>query len=171
MNPADMPTRYPSIDSLATKSIWWNGPEFLLKEKIHLPKRFVPATTIEDGKDEFKKSLVNNSAHVTTKESKVILCLTSFSVGKIKDGYASLINLTSLVYKLLNPKLPMSKVYRLALLYQVRKSQRADFSFDEIGDIISKKEKSNNLSPFINPVKGKALVTKSELRPSNQGVP
>jgi hypothetical protein len=147
MNPADIPTRFPSIDSLATNSLWGNGPEFLLKEEIHWPKRFVPATTNEDGKDEFKKSLINNIAHVTTKEGKVILCPTRFSVGEIKDGFASLINLPSLVYQLL--KLPVSKVYRLALLYQIRKAQRADFSLDEIRDIVSKKKKSNSLSPFV----------------------
>ncbi len=73
----------PSIDSLATNALWWNGPEFLLKEEIHWPKRFVPATTNKDGKDDFKKSLIINVAHVTTKESKVILSPTKLSVGKI----------------------------------------------------------------------------------------
>jgi hypothetical protein len=53
------------------------------------------------------------------------------------------------VYKLLNPKLPSSEVYRLALLYQIRKAQKADFSLDEILDIVSKKKKSSNLTPFI----------------------
>jgi hypothetical protein len=56
MNPADIPTRFPSIDSLATNTLWWTGPEVLLKEEIYWPKRFVPATTNEYGKDEFKKS-------------------------------------------------------------------------------------------------------------------
>jgi hypothetical protein len=98
MNPADIPTRFPSIDSLATNTLcWWNRPEFLLKEEIYWPKRFVPASTNEDGKDEFKKSLISNIAHVTSKEIKVILCPTRFSVGKIMDGDTSLINFTSLV--------------------------------------------------------------------------
>jgi hypothetical protein len=97
MNPADIPTRFPSIDSSATNTLWWNGPEFLWTEEIHWPKRFVPETTNEECNDEFKRSLISNIAHVTSKEFLVILCPTKFSVGKIKDGFISLINLMSLV--------------------------------------------------------------------------
>ncbi len=151
MNPADIPTRFPSIDSLTTSTLWWNGPEFLLKEEIHWPKRFVPASTNEDGKDEFKKSLINNIAHVTFKEdrTKIVLCPTKYSVGLIKDGFLSLINLTGFVYKLFNPNLSKSKIYRLALIYQIRKAQRKDSSLDEIREIITNRKKSNSLSPFI----------------------
>ena len=67
----------------------------------------------------------------------------------IKNGFSSLINLTSQVYKLFNPQLSTSKLYRLALLYQVRKAQRADTALDEIREIISTRKKFNSLSPFM----------------------
>jgi hypothetical protein len=75
MNPVDIATRFPSIDSLATKAHWWKGLEFLLKEDIHWLKRFVSASTNGKSKDKFKKSLTNNIHHVTFKkdQTKVVL--------------------------------------------------------------------------------------------------
>ena len=32
-NPADLPTRGMPIDELKESKLWWNGPEWLLKEK------------------------------------------------------------------------------------------------------------------------------------------
>ena len=151
INPADIPTRSPSIESLAKNKLWWEGPEFLSLEEIHWPKKFVPASTDEDGKIEFKKSLINNVNHVSFSKHKLIYVLDPehYSVGSLRNGFESLIGLTCLVYKCLNPKLPQSRLFRLALLYQIRKAQRADSSLNEMRDIISNGKKSSGITPFI----------------------
>ena len=41
LNPADIPTRTSSVVALRDNSLWWNGPEFLVKEEEQWPPKLV----------------------------------------------------------------------------------------------------------------------------------
>ena len=112
INPADIPTRMPSIEELAANKTWWNGPQFLLEEESNWPEKFTPKACTDEGKNEFKKFAIMASQKpeeyemdMDTVNALVIqprpipsveraLDPKRFSVGKLYDGYERLLKVT-----------------------------------------------------------------------------
>jgi len=120
MNPADIPTRLPKILELPDNSLWWNGPRFLSDSMTSWPKPFVPPAEVDDeAKNEFKKLFIGN----IDMNQLGLLDPFRYSVGKVWDGFDQLISLASEIFKLANPRRYFPKATKLALRFQIRKSQ------------------------------------------------
>ena len=115
INPADIPTRMPSIEELAANKTWWNGPDFLLKDESEWPEKFIPKVCTNEGKDEFKKFAIMTAQVIEEEETLTIgqqnpvvlqprpipsveqaLDPKRFSVGKLYNGYERLLNVTTI---------------------------------------------------------------------------
>jgi hypothetical protein len=93
------------------------------------PKPFVPPTEVDDeAKNEFKKLFIGNIDIAQLG----LLDPCRYSIGKVWNNFDQLINLASEVFKLANPRRDFPKATKLALRFQIRRSQANSLDLQEI---------------------------------------
>ena len=154
INPADIATRPPSIQSLAANTRWWTGPEFLTRPESSWPPKFVPPECNDDGKPEFKKFSVMTAALQPLDEVKRCLDPERYSVGILYDGFKRLIKITAIFIASLVRRKITHHTYNAALKLQLYKAQEDSsglgqlrIDLDKGFDITDKRYTS--LCPFI----------------------
>jgi len=128
INPADIPTRTPKVDELASNTLWWKGPNFLQQAEENWPPKFVPPVGDEDAKNEFKKIYLNFGVL----ESQHKLDARAYSVGKLWDGFERLIRNTSCLFSHIFVNKTQIEITTVALEFQIRRAQR---EVDETGEV------------------------------------
>lgn len=58
IKPPDIITRPITTEELARSKLWWQGPEFLRKDKSEWPKAFTPSEIPPEVKSEMKKEVI-----------------------------------------------------------------------------------------------------------------
>ena len=161
INPADIPTRAPSIQDLAANQRWWKGPEFLTKEEKDWPPKFTPASCSDEGKTEFKKFLVMaiqmpDQTRLPIPSIEEALDPKRFSVGEVYDGYDRLMKITTAYIRQLHyairrrlakveVRLHDDVVFREhALKYHLRKAQQDSTNLSELMQQLKTGQKAKN---------------------------
>lgn len=161
-NPADIPTRMPKVNELASNRLWWKGPEFLAKDESSWPPKFTPPKDNTEAKKEFKKMYLN---HIVLQKYQGKLDPFNYSVGSIWDGFDKLLKATEIFLSRIKPQTSHPNIHKIALEFQVRRAQREDDELEELikklnsNDIISKNFLA--LTPFMD--KQNILRSKSRL--------
>ena len=154
LNPADIPTRKPSIEELAKNKVWWTGPSFLVKGKKNWPPKFIPSTCTEDARIEFRKFAVMNILRQPVCQIERGLDPERYSVGKIYNGFKRLVHVTAIFLGLLCRIILTPKAYREALYFQCRRAQRDSLDLSELMTQLETGKKIQNrkflsLDPFL----------------------
>jgi hypothetical protein len=154
INPADIPTRKPSVEELAANRAWWKGPEFLTKEEEEWPPRFIPNTCTDDAKIEFRKFAIMTVDRKPVCTVERALNPERYSVGEIYDGYKRLVRVTAIFLGLLVRVFLTPKATKEAIYFQCRRAQRDSEGLSELITQIETKTKIQNrryigLDPFL----------------------
>ena len=164
-NPADIPTRFPSIKELSDNPMWFNGPEFLQKPRSEWPPKFTPPPD-DECKQEFKKQfqMLFNEEKSDKTELESLFALvertnpSTYSQGSLYNGLEEMIPHTARLMRYISQRihgkstLTYKKSIQTALMYHIRKSQREDPELSEMIEALrnkSSKVKHSNLSPFL----------------------
>ena len=154
LNPADIPTRKPSIQDLAKNKVWWEGPEFLKKKQEDWPPKFIPSTCSDDAKTEFRKFAVMTLNRQPVSLVERALDPERYSVGEIYDGFKRLVHVTAMFLGLLVRVHLTPRAYKEGLYFQCRRAQRDSLDLSELTSELERGIKIKNrrflsLDPFV----------------------
>jgi len=161
LNPADIPTRMPKVDELASNKLWWKGPEFLLGSESQWPSKFIPPADNEEAKDEFKKVFLN---HFAVSDYKGQLDSQYYSVGSLWDGFEKLMKFTSNVFSSIFTNKSFIENQKLALEFQIRRAQSEDLELGELIEELRTTPKVKKLYLSITPFLDSKGVLRSKSR-------